>query len=203
MMIPDRTYVADGGKPSNASQVRCGAFSGFFLSVFKHLRLGRPLAAALAFSGCVVLQDSGPLMAQPGAAVPAQQQALRAARQACNAQYPEQIGSYVLHARCVDEAINRLWLRDVRDPDLVRLQQAARMALSARVDRHEVAAEEAALQMAEVDSRVAEVAHQRAIDNRAAAAQSLAAFRGWLSATQMPRNIRCFKTGAITNCTTN
>lgn len=170
--------------------------------MFKPLRLGRPLAATLVFSGCVVLQDSGPLMAQPGATVPAQQQALRAARQACNAQYPEQIGSYVLHARCV-VAINRLWLRYARDPDLVRLQQAARMALSARVDRLEIAPDDAALQMAEVDSRVADIARQRAIDNRAAAAQSLAAFRGWLSATQMPRSIRCFKTGGITNCTTN
>lgn len=171
--------------------------------MFKHLHLGRPLAATLVFSGWVVLQGPGPLMAQPAAAVPAQQHALRAARQACNDQYPEQIGSYVLHARCVDGAINRLWLPYARDRDLVRLQQAARVALSARVDRHEITPEDAAVQMAEVDSRVADIAHKRAIDERAAAAQSLAAFSGWLSATQLPRSIRCFKAGAITNCTTN
>jgi hypothetical protein len=69
--------------------------------------------------------------------------------------------------------------------------------------------------MAKVDSRVADIARQRddrsalantrqrAIDNRTAAAQSLAAFSGWLFAKQTPRSIQCFKTGAITNCTTN
>ena len=73
---------------------------------------------------------------------------LRAARQACDAQYPRQVGQYVAHARCVNEAIDRIALPISEHPDLVKRQQATRMELSIRVDRREISPEDAALVMA-------------------------------------------------------
>ena len=86
---------------------------------------------------------------------------LRAARQACEAQYPRQVGQYVAHARCVNEAIDRIALPISEHPDLVKRQQATRMELSIRVDRREISPEDAALVMARSDTEAADMAHQR------------------------------------------
>jgi hypothetical protein len=74
------------------------------------------------------------------------------------------------------------------DPDLVRLQQAARMALLARVDRDEISPEDVALQMAKVDSgsRISPITARSIIAQR-----------------RLNPSPRLAKTGAITNCTTN
>jgi hypothetical protein len=86
---------------------------------------------------------------------------LRAARQACDAQYPRQVGQYEAHARCVNEAIDQIALPLSEYPDLVKGQQATRMELSIRVDRGEISPEDAALVMARADTEAADMAHRR------------------------------------------
>src|SRR5438046_9342839 len=59
---------------------------------------------------------------------------LKAAREACNRDYPARVGNYLPHARCVNAAIESYALPTARHPDLVRLQAEIRAPLSEQID---------------------------------------------------------------------
>jgi hypothetical protein len=57
------------------------------------------------------------------------------ARQACAAQYPVTVGTFLARATCVSEAISRIALPNAANPDLIQqLQESARIALSTKLD---------------------------------------------------------------------
>jgi N-formylglutamate amidohydrolase len=127
--------------------------------------------------------------------------ALAAARQQCDTTYPKIIGLYGSHAKCLNGAIERIALPTSRNPDLVKLQEAARVVLSTKIDRKEMSPEDAGLQMAELDTRVASIAHSRLIEDKNAAANELATTSTWLAAFQqsLPRTTSCMGNGSV-NC---
>jgi hypothetical protein len=121
--------------------------------------------------------------------------AIKAARGQCDAQYPKEPGFYGAHAKCVNAAIDRVALPLSRNPDLIKLQEAFRSALSAKIDRGEMLIEDAQLQMAEADLRIAEIERSRRLADQTAAANSLAAFTNFMAAMQASS-----RTAVITNC---
>ena len=52
---------------------------------------------------------------------------LSADRAVCNKQYPPRVGNYLPHAQCVNAAVERDAIPLARHPDLVRLQEQARL----------------------------------------------------------------------------
>jgi hypothetical protein len=99
---------------------------------------------------------------------------LQVARAACDAQYPSRVGVYVAHAKCVNDAIDRFAISRSPYPDLVRLQQAMRLSLSARVDRGEMSPEDAQLAMARSDAEITNTAMSRNATKDAATTNAIA-----------------------------
>jgi len=83
------------------------------------------------------------------------------ARQACNRQYPRKIGSYLPHAACVNDAVERFAIGQSRYPDLVRLQEDVRVSLSDKVDAREITVRTAEHKMRRVDALVAQASRDR------------------------------------------
>src|SRR5947207_10618453 len=80
---------------------------------------------------------------------------LRSAREACNHAYPPRIGNYRPHADCVNAAVERYALPGSPNPDLIRLQEEVRSALSDKIDRRRIAVRDGERHMAEADRLIA------------------------------------------------
>jgi hypothetical protein len=98
---------------------------------------------------------------------------LQDARLSCNRQYPQQIGSYLPHAQCVNAAVETYAVPTARYPDLVRLQEEARSKLSQAVDQHQISERKGARRMAQIDRLVAQATHDRDAGDTAAAERRL------------------------------
>jgi len=99
---------------------------------------------------------------------------LRSAREACNRNYPRRVGNYLLHAQCVNAAVERYALPTASHPDLIRLQEGVRATLSAKVDRRQISVSAAERHMAETDRLVAVIERERDAGHDAAAARRVA-----------------------------
>jgi hypothetical protein len=105
---------------------------------------------------------------------------LRSAREACNRQYPRRVGNYLPHAECVNAAVERYALPTSIHPDLIRLQEGVRAALSDKVDRHQISVSAGEHRMAEADRLVAATERERDAGNDATAARRVAAIKEML-----------------------
>ena len=105
---------------------------------------------------------------------------LRSAREDCNRQYPRRIGNYLPHAQCVNEAVERYALPAASHPDLIRLQEEVRSALSDKVDRRRIGVRDGEQRMAEADRLITAAERDRDAGNDAAAARRLATVEGML-----------------------
>jgi len=113
------------------------------------------------------LQPAPPVAAGPGD--------LATARAACDQQFPQRIGNYLAHARCVNTAVDRFVLPTTRYPDLIGMQQKMRMSLSARIDRRTISEQAASARMDQADALVAQVHRERDAGDQTAAARDQAA----------------------------
>jgi hypothetical protein len=162
------------------------------------LRITSVLLCLTLLCGCGVVARQQQAQAQSD---------IKIARAACDAQIQRQVGTYAAHAKCVNDAIERIAIPAARHPDLVRLQEATRMALSVRVDRREITPEDAALAMARADTEVAAMAQGRARSDaeiRATDAITTGAYvdmttRG-LDMMRQPAGVTCTTLGNTTNC---
>ncbi len=100
---------------------------------------------------------------------------LRSAREACNRDYPRRVGNYLPHAQCVNAAVEPYAVPTASHPDLIRLQEGARAALSDKIDHHRISVSAGERRMAEVDRLIALAERQRNAGHGAAAANRLAA----------------------------
>lgn len=105
---------------------------------------------------------------------------LRSAREACNREYPRRVGNYLPHAQCVNAAIERYALPTASYPDLIRLQEGVRAALSDKVDRRQIRLSAGERRMAEADRLVAAAERERDVGNDAAATRRVAAIEEML-----------------------
>ena len=105
---------------------------------------------------------------------------LQSAREACNRTYPPRIGNYLAHADCVNAAVERYALPTARYPDLIRLQEEVRSALSDKVDRRRIGVRDGEHRMAEADRLITAAERDRDAGNNAAAARRLATVEGML-----------------------
>ena len=105
---------------------------------------------------------------------------LRRAREACNRQYPRRVGNYLPHAECVNAAVERYALPTSIHPDLIRLQEGVRAALSDKVDRHQISVSAGEHRMAEADRLVAATERERDAGNDATAGRRVAAIKEML-----------------------
>jgi len=105
---------------------------------------------------------------------------LASARQACNAQYPPVVGNYARHAACVNEAVEAYALPTARYPDLIRLQEAVRSALSDRIDRRRLAVAAGLRQMAQTDRLIEEIERERERGDEVGANRRLARLHAML-----------------------
>jgi hypothetical protein len=105
---------------------------------------------------------------------------LPSARETCNRVYPRRVGNYLPHAQCVNAAVERYALPTASHPDLIRLQEGVRAALSDKVDRRRISASAGERRMAEADRLVAVAERERDAGNDAAAARRVAAIEEML-----------------------
>jgi hypothetical protein len=105
---------------------------------------------------------------------------LRSAREACNEAYPRRVGNYLPHARCVNAAIEAYALPKTRYPDLIRLQEELRAALSEKIDRRRLGTQAGERQMAEADNLIKEAERERDEGNHAAASRRIARIEAML-----------------------
>ena len=96
---------------------------------------------------------------------------LQSARAACNEAYPQRVGNYLPHARCVNAAVEAYALPSAQNPDLMRLQAQVRESLSERIDRRRLGVEAGERRMAEADRLIAEAERERAAGHETAAAR--------------------------------
>jgi len=120
------------------------------------------LPAALAMLLSALAGCAAPPPVAPGGS-------LKSARLACNEQYPEKVGNYVPHARCVNAAIETYALPGARHPDLVRLQEEARVSISEQIDRRRISPQTGTKRMREVDALITRAERDRDAGNMAAA----------------------------------
>jgi hypothetical protein len=124
----------------------------------------RQIAVGLLCGGlaaCAVPQVMPP--ASPPLAVgPVGGYDLPSARGVCDQRYPAQIGNYLAHAQCVNAAIERYALASSPSPDLVGLQEQARVQLSQRIDSRVISADDGAAQITAVDRAVDAAERERA-----------------------------------------
>ncbi len=105
---------------------------------------------------------------------------LRSARLACNAQYPERVGSYLPHAQCVNAAIETYAMPTAPYPDLIRLQADLRAHFSEKIDRREITPQTAQRQMREADRLVTAAEHNRNAGKESAARRDVAGLEAML-----------------------
>jgi hypothetical protein len=105
---------------------------------------------------------------------------LQSAREACNRTYPPRIGNYLPHADCVNAAVERFALPTARHPDLIRLQEEVRSALSDKVDRRRIGVREGEHRMAEADRLITAAERDRDAGNEKAASRRIAAIEEML-----------------------
>ena len=105
---------------------------------------------------------------------------LQSAREACNRAYPPRIGNYLPHADCVNAAVERYALPTARHPDLIRLQEEVRSALSDKVDRRRIGVRDGEHRMAEADRLITAAERDRDAGNNAAAARRVTTVEGML-----------------------
>ena len=105
---------------------------------------------------------------------------LQSAREACNREYPRRVGNYLPHADCVNAAVERYALPAARYPDLIRLQEEVRSALSDRVDRRRIGVRDGERRMAEADRLITAAERDRAAGNEKAASRRIAAIEEML-----------------------
>jgi hypothetical protein len=86
---------------------------------------------------------------------------LHGARLACNNAYPARIGNYVPHANCVNAAVERFAPATARYPDLIHLQEQARVQISSRIDSRAISVHAGEAQMAEADRAITTAEHER------------------------------------------
>jgi hypothetical protein len=139
-------------------------------------------SCAVVLSDCIYQPIPPPAYLAPASPVdvarPAQPPAdntaaLAAARQACAAQYPAAIGTFLARATCINEAIDRIALPNAPNPDLIRLQESARIALSTKLDARTIGQKAAEATMADIDAKVASIEHYRAIADQNTATNQL------------------------------
>lgn len=123
----------------------------------------RATVICATIAGCVPQFGAAPLSGD-----------LRGAREACNETYPRRVGNYLPHARCVNAAVEAYALPKARYPDLVRLQEELRAALSEKIDRRRISAQAGERQMVEADNLIKEAERERDEGNRAAASHRIA-----------------------------
>jgi hypothetical protein len=97
------------------------------------------------------------------------------ARQVCNRQYPRRIGSYLPHAACVNDAVERFAIGEARYPDLVRLQEDVRVSLSDKIDARAITVRTAEHRMRRADALVAQASRDRDAGNETGANRHIAA----------------------------
>jgi hypothetical protein len=105
---------------------------------------------------------------------------LKAARVACNEQYPARIGNYLPHAQCVNAAIEAYAVPTARHADLIQLQAQVRASLSEKVDRGRLTIKAGERRMAEADRLVAAAQRDRDAGNEKAASKRVAALEQML-----------------------
>jgi len=105
---------------------------------------------------------------------------LRSAREVCNREYPRRVGNYLPHAQCVNATVERYALPTASHPDLIRLQEGVRAALSDKVDRRQISVSAGERRMAEADRLVAAAERERDAGNDAAATRRVAAIEEML-----------------------
>jgi len=105
---------------------------------------------------------------------------LKAAREACNRDYPARLGNYLPHARCVNAAIESYALPTARHPDLIRLQAEIRASLSEKIDHRRLSVQAGERRMADADRLVAAAQHDREAGNEKAASRRIAAIEQML-----------------------
>jgi hypothetical protein len=105
---------------------------------------------------------------------------LQSARRACNDTYPPKLGNYLPHAQCVNAAVERYALATEPHPDLLRVQENARVVLSEQVDAGTLSVQAGERKMAQADSLIADARRQRDAGNVAAAEQKVAQIGGLL-----------------------
>jgi hypothetical protein len=105
---------------------------------------------------------------------------LRSAREACNEAYPRRVGNYLQHARCVNAAVEAYALPKARYPDLIRLQEELRAALSEKIDRRRLSTQAGEHQMVEADNLIKEAERERDEGNQAAASRRIARIEAML-----------------------
>jgi len=113
--------------------------------------------AACAIAGSGPMVPPAPISPAPTASAGG----LAAARRACNAAFPPQVGNYLPHAECVNAAIEHHALPHARYPDLVRLQEQVRSWYSAQIDEGTITPKTAETKMDEADELVARATHER------------------------------------------
>jgi len=86
---------------------------------------------------------------------------------------PARVGNYLAHTMCVNAAIDRYALPTAPHPDLVRLQENIRIALSAKVDRRTLTPQVGEGRMKEADALIGQVEQDRQIGNETAANRRL------------------------------
>jgi hypothetical protein len=150
------------------------------------------VGCATVLSGCVIQPVPPPAypstgrpvgVAKPVQPPPDNGPALAAARQACAAQYPAKVGTFRARATCVNQAIDRIALPNAANPDLIQLQESARVALSTKLDDRTISQKAAEATMAEIDARVTSIEHYRAISDQNAAASQLDALNALVAST--------------------
>jgi hypothetical protein len=99
---------------------------------------------------------------------------LSSARLACNAAYPAHVGDYAPHAMCVNAAVERYAVPGARYPDLVRLQEQARVQISQRIDAGTISPKTGEAQMTAVDRAIDAAEHERDLAHPGAAEAQVA-----------------------------
>lgn len=127
------------------------------------------------------LTGYAPYAPAPLATPAVQHDDLQSARQACNKAYPAQVGNYLAHASCVNEAVERYAVKNSRYPDLLRLQEQVRSQLSARIDQHAISAHDGEQQMTEADRAITAAQQERDAQHKDAADQHIARVEGMLN----------------------
>lgn len=145
------------------------------------------VSCAVSLSGCVnqpVPRPAHPVgIATPAQPPPDKAAALAAARQACAARYPAQVGTFFARATCINEAIDRIALPNAPNRDLIQLQESARIALSAKLDDGRISQRAAEATMAEIDAKVTSIEHYRAVSDQNAAAGQLNVLNALVAST--------------------
>ena len=125
-------------------------------------RLIGAAATGLWLAGCV----AGPQGTAGKADIQQRQQELAAARQACAQRYGHR---WTARARCVNEAEDRTLKAEIQYPDLYARNQALRVEIAAKQERHELTEEEAQRRFTEAYAELQSEGARRQTAGRVAA----------------------------------